>query len=343
MALSQSYLSRIQQPRKNPWGGTIPQPNVPGAGRATPSYSFKEGYPAAVEQQAEDYGSIMGGYRNILDEFGGGKDPYADLRAKYSNLTKIIPESYNYARSPEVTEGFNKLRGLTETGGYEAGELADLRARGISPIRAVYANAMRNMNRQNVISGGYSPNLNAASTKMARELSEQLAGASTNVNAAIAERVAAGRQAAIPQFAQYAGGENELANRYGAGNVEARNRATELNAQRELESLNAQRGLEELSSGRRLGALSGMQSLYGTTPALVNTFGNQAAQAAQLQEQANTRKANTGSNLVGSYVNAMRNRSQIAQPMAQPGSVNLIQSPNRNRLRSPYSGRMYGG
>ena len=332
----------MKQPQRNPLGGIIPQSNVPGANKSIPSYSFKEGYPAGVEQQAEDYDTIMGGYRNILDEFGGGKDPYAELKAKYGNLSKITPESYNYTRSPEVTESFGKLRNLAETGGYEAGELADLRARGISPIRATYANAMRNVNRQRSLSGGYSPNYNATMSRMTRDLSEQVAGATTNVNAAIAERVAAGRQAAIPQFAQYTGAENELANKYGAGNVEARNRAAEINAQRELESLNAQRGLEDLSSGRKLSALSGMQSLYGTTPALVNTFGNQAAQAAQLQESAKGRTAATGSNLVGSYINTLRNRPQIAQPTAQPGSVNLIQPPNRNRLRSPYSGKMYG-
>jgi hypothetical protein len=314
--------------------------------------SFKQAYPAAVTQTGEDYSNIMGGYQDVLKQ---SPDRFADLRARIQananrspiTFQSITPQSYNYSRSTETGEGFNRLRGLAETGGYTPEELANLRERGISPIRSVYANAMRNLDRNRALGGGYSPNYAAASGRMARELSEQIAGQTTNVNAGIAERVAAGRQAAIPQFAEYAAGENELMNRIGLGNVEARNRATETNAARQLEvdRLNREREtggvndllqLEGLRGNTELEALRGMQSLYGTTPALANTFGQQAAQAAQLQQQSTGQTQQTGLGLINQYMNRQPQQRVIQQPTIP---TRRTASP----LRSPYSGKYYGG
>lgn len=297
------------------------------------SMSFRQAYPASVEQTGQDYSRIMEGYEELLSKIPGR---FSGLRSNVTSgggqplsFKPITPQAFSYNRSPEVTEGFSKLRGLTETGGYAPEEIASLRERSISPIRSVYANAQRNMDRQKVLSGGYSPNYNAASSRMTRDLSEQIAGATTNVNAAIAERVAAGRQSAIPQFAQQAASESELSNRITQMSTDARNRASEINSGRKLEvdRLNLEgknktsSDLERLAQEEQaaeLQALESMRSLYGTTPALASLFGQQALGAEQIQQQANQGVRQTGLGLVGQYMNRPQPMPQI-RSAAIPG------------------------
>lgn len=144
-------------------------------------------YNSGVQQNAEDYGNIMGGYKNFLQ--------------------------------------------TAQSGGYTPQETADVRARGISPIRSIYSSANRDVDRQRSLQGGYSPNFAATKAKMAREMSDTIANKTTDVNATLAQNIAQNRLSAVPN------------------------------------------------------ALHGMQGLYGTTPALASTFGNQALQGAHLQNQ----------------------------------------------------------
>lgn len=115
-------------------------------------------YNTAVEQQAGDYGNIMQGYKNL-------------------------------ANGPAM----QNLGELASTGGYSEADKANLRERGISPIRSIYAGANRDVDRQKAIQGGYSPNYGAVKTKLARDLSSQIGDQVTNVNAGIAQNVAQNR------------------------------------------------------------------------------------------------------------------------------------------------------
>lgn len=191
------------------------------------------------------------------------------------------------------------------------------------------------MNRGNVLAGGYSPNMPAASARMARELSEQIAGTTTKVNADIAERVAAGKQAAIPQFAGMAERESAASNEVAARNIAERNRANEGNILRGMEAdrtnaagknetLNALERIEGMDANRKLQALEAMRALYGTTPALAQLFGQQALGAAELQERTNANTNQVGANLAGNYVrnllppNAARAPLPFRQTVAPP-------------------------
>lgn len=176
-------------------------------------------YNTAIQQQAGDYGNIMKGYQGLLD-----KGPSADIAASTANL-----------------------KDLSATGGISDADAANMRARGISPIRAAYATAQRNTDRQRGLQGGYAPNYGAVQAKMAREQSEQLAAGSTNVEAALAEMRQKGKLQAGTAYSDAAGRQD--------------------------------------SSTRE--ALQGMTSLYGTTPALASLYGNQALQGAQLQNNIN--------------------------------------------------------
>lgn len=242
-----------------------------------PDYSQGNAYAQSIPQQAEDYSTIMGGYKGLM-EGGGGYDP---LISQYSKMVTGPEGKFNpavYTQAPEWGESYGMLKGLAETGGLNATEQGDLRARGISPIRAVYANAQRGLDRNKALSGGYSANYGAASAKMARELSESVAGATTNVNAEIAKMVQEGKLKATPELANMAAGKNELMNKIGMANSENEMKANQNKTANMTGWSNALSG----KAGNSLDALKGMTNLYGTTPALVNTFGNQVQNSQQM-------------------------------------------------------------
>lgn len=257
---------------KYPYGQPPPPPsNI---------YTPEQAYPAAIKSAGEGYDEIMGGYRNILSSKPSSSVPSTlnEIMQRYRDLTNPTGTSATapYSQSADVTSAMSGLKGLATTGGYADADIANLRARAVSPVRAVYANAMRNLDRQRSLSGGYAPGYAGAATRMAREQSEQVAGASTNVNAQLAQMIAEGKQRAAPQYASFAGEEASRA-------LSARNRGEDITRENTLQGtrgmtdiaqLMRQSEQDELGSKER--ALSGMTSIYGTTPALANLFGNQA-------------------------------------------------------------------
>lgn len=246
----------------------------------TTQYTPEAAYPRAIEQQAGDYDQIMQGYRNQLNQ----QDPdYGDLMNRYrSSLTTMQqgPAQATYGETPQFQEAFGSARDLASTGGINATEEADMRSRGVSPIRAAYQNAARNMERQARIGGGRSANYNAAASRMAREQGESMAGALTNVNAGIAETRQRGRIAGTGNMTTMGEGSSNRMNEVGMANALARNRHGETMAN----MYGGMGNLMQMNQNRRQNALQGMTSLYGTTPALVNTFGNQVQNAQQMAQ-----------------------------------------------------------
>src|SRR3970282_2991196 len=225
--------------------------------------SFKTAYPAAVDQTGEDYSSIMGGYQDILKEPQDSR--YGNIFSEYQNLLNkgpITPERVSYSQIPDVSSSLAGLKDVSTTGGLGEEGIRDLRARGISPIRSVYANAQRNMDRQKSLSGGYSPNYNAASTRMAREFSEKVSGATNDVNVRIAEMQQRGRLSSAPQYAQFAGQEAGAERDINKFNADAAFRAQELAGGNKLAAIRGMEGLLH-QPDTRLEALRGMTSLYG--------------------------------------------------------------------------------
>jgi hypothetical protein len=267
---------------------------------SAPTGDTGDPYSAAVHQQASDYDEIMGNYRNLF----GSSQSRPELK-----LNPLQPQQTNFtSQSYTPTEGFNDLRSKlntnTETGGYSPEDLNALRARGISPIRAIYAAALRNISRQKNLSGGYAPNYGALQAKLAREQSAALGDANIKVNADIADRVASGKQFALSTLAPMAAQDNQLSNAANANNAAGMNRVSEFNANArseadrinasmlaEFERINAANANQVFDN--KMNATQGMQSLYGTTPALTQTFGNQvlASNAQKMQGQTATNSA----------------------------------------------------
>lgn len=246
-------------------------------------------YTAAATQQAGDYDKIMQNYQGIFDNANANPVAY-----KPTTFTNVAPQTTQYNQSSDVTNSLNNLSSLAGTGGYDAGGIADLRARAIAPIRSVYANAEDNLNRSKSLSGGYDPGLNATTAKMTREEADQIGAATSSANAGIAQNVAANKIAAAPSYASAAAGANAAKTAADQANANTINQINEFNASNNLSNNqgNSQGALAaaQAQNQTKLGATQGMTSLYGTTPALTSTFGNQVMQAAssgQNQQQIN--------------------------------------------------------
>lgn len=271
-------------------------------------------FTAAANTQASDYDKIMEEYANLARSplIGSpGQISVGQLAAPHPvTAPNVAPQTAPYQQSGDVTSSLAGLSDLATTGGYTPQGIADIRARGISPIRSIYANAQQNAERQRALSGGYSPNFNAVQAQMARDESSQIGDITTNVNAGIAQNVASNRIAAAPAYASASATANAAQQEADARNAAIVNQINEANANRatqvgefntgmatDVGKFNAGMGLSgsefnvnnalQIALANRqgqLGAIQGQANLYGTTPALVNTFGNQVIQAGQLSQ-----------------------------------------------------------
>jgi len=180
-----------------------------------------QNFNAAVAMGLNDYGNIMDAYKSFLTSPGA-----------------------TYSRSPEMQHAMSGYGNFADTGGYSAQDIQDLRERGISPIRSVYANSIANLDRARNLQGGYSPNYTAAVASMNRTLPGQIADAEQKVNADLAEKVA----------------QNKLSGLQGLGGLASEDSSLALQA--------AMSGIQG-----RLGALSGMGNLFGATPGMAKMYG----------------------------------------------------------------------
>lgn len=281
-----------------------------------PRGSISSVYDAAATSQAQDYDDIMSGYDSLQSRARGGTTPQLSFSPLSAIASTNLP-NYSYNRSSDLNSAIGGLQEFSRTGGYSDSDVSNIRARGLSPIRAVYENARRNLDRQKVLQGGYSPNYGAVLSKMAREQSSLASDASTDVNARIAQMVQSGKLAGYQSLSPLVSRDSELANAANTRNVDA---ARELDTSntgdaRNVRDANAQLKMrvDEMNQNNQmddrnleLSALSGKSNLYGTTPALTNMFGNQVLQnnqqemqAVQTANQIKNQRAGIGLNLVG--------------------------------------------
>jgi hypothetical protein len=241
----------------------------------TKQYGNPNTFTSAANQQAKDYDKIMGMYEDVYNQ--GKQNPLT--------FNPVTGQTTQYSKSADVTKSLGDLSELSSTGGYSAQGIQDLRSRGVSPIRASYANAERNINRGRSLSGGYSPNSGALRAKMAREQGDLLSQRMTDINAGIAQNVATNRLSAAPAYSGAAQRENEARTGVDTKNADIMNDIAKFNASG---SLDAQRS----RFNNQLGAVEGMRGLYGTTPALTNLFGQQISDTTRLgqsQQEINNR------------------------------------------------------
>lgn len=272
-------------------------------------------YNGALKTTGQNYDSLMGNYTDLFNSAKANPTQPISTTPVQPNLSfapvsasTVTPSTTQYGQSSDTTNALGDLSGLASTGGYSASDIADIRARGVSPIRSVYANAQSDLNRQRTLQGGFSPGYTAATAKMARELSDSIANQVTNVNAQLAQNIASNKLSAAPAYASAASAEasrksgidesNTAAlNAAAAENAAAANSASQFNSSGQLNTAEANAKIAQDNAANKLAVdqanqgivgknqqqlldiLKSAQSLYGTTPGLANTFGNQAIAA----------------------------------------------------------------
>lgn len=286
---------------KRPYG--MPPPSW-----TNPSNNITGVYGAAVNKQAEDYDKIMKNYDSLL----------SDSRSSGNNAKiNFTPISHTerpaYQQTGRLNEVTSNLSNMSRTGGYSESDNSLFRARGLAPIRSIYAQGLQNLKRQKVLQGGYSPNYGAIAAKMARESAGIIGDKNIELEANIADRVAEGKRFGVSQLAPIAQKESELTHATNTDNAANKQRVDEINQQIMMEVEKMNQNIQQNNMSQQLAATQGQANLYGTTPALVNTFGNQllASNQQNLQGQqatANIRqdRANTGLNLVSRVAAAPR-------------------------------------
>lgn len=284
------------------------------------SGSIRSVYDAAASQNAQDYDDIRAGYDSLQERARSGQNT---TKLNYIPINPIFNrniQGQQYQRSGELNTALTGLEDYSRTGGYSDTDIGNIRERSISPIRSIYDSARRGVDRQKVLSGGYSPNHGALTAKMARESSSRIGDITTKVNADIAQMIASGKLSGLQSLGSVASRDNELMNQTNARNVQSANEVERMNVdeQRRVDDTNREMQLriDEINNrnnqqnvSNEMDAVRGKQSLYGTTPALTQTFGNQVladnAQNMQAVTTANAiknQRANVGLNLVNNQL-----------------------------------------
>lgn len=246
----------------------------PSTGPATTNtFGSPNTFSSAVNTQGSDYDRIMKSYEDLLKSSSGDNPA----------LKPITPSLTNFKQSDDVTNSLKNLSDLSANGGYSDSAIGDIRARDIAPIRSIYASAQAGLDRSKSLQGGYSPNYAATTAKLSRELSDQIGKKTTDVNAGIAQQQAQNRLSIAPSWASASQSADSARTAIDKSNADTINQINEFNA-----------NLVRSHNTDQQSIIDSMRSLYGTTPALVNTFGGQVSQAAQLgqgQQQINNNKS----------------------------------------------------
>jgi len=261
-------------------------------------------YSEGAGRNIADYDTIMQGYQNLGG--GGGADGGGSLFNEAAQGYRGLTQGDKYGWDPLFKGALSKSIGtfgeFADTGGFSDQDIQNIRARNIAPTRSVFSSAQRGLN-QNRSLGGFSPNYAAASAKLTRDLASTIGDMNVNTNAGIAEMVAQNRLAG-------AGGLSAA----GIGGQGQDTAINGLNLQALLAGLgglmsvgSAKAGAGAAGRANDLAALRGMTDLYGTSPALAHTFGNQLLGAnGQLLEGAGLQN-----NLSMGGVNNQYNGAQI--------------------------------
>lgn len=247
--------------------------------------------------QGQDFSGILGDFYKNLMENGGGLGWDSLFRGALGDAIGTFGE-------------FSKTGGLSER------DRQDLRARGEAAVRAVYGHGVDQLNRQRALQP-FSPNYNAALAKMTRDRSYANADALTMNNAEIARMVQQGRLAGAQGLTSAGLGGQAASSRIDEGNLGAR-----LSGAAGLRGMqNDADAMDLATAGMRLNALQGMTGLYGTTPALINTFGNQVLGANNQLLGLNELRQGLGNQMIQGRLSGSQVPGNFSQAMGNIGST----------------------
>jgi hypothetical protein len=187
-------------------------------------------------------------------------DPYYlgrledDLKGNGMDKLNSSSSSSSSSTSGPIGSAISGYQNFADTGGFSDADIANIRARSVAPIRSMADTNRQAIERSAAIRGtGYSPNTAAAIAKTARDADYSAGDTATNAEAMIAQMRQQGKLYGLQGLSS-------------TGLADQSN--TTANRGLDLSAINA-------AGGQQLGALQGMTSLYGATPGLTKTFGDQ--------------------------------------------------------------------
>lgn len=263
------------------------------------SQNFTNNYNQAAERNTADYGKMMGQYDQFRQSLGGPSK--FDFQRVSAQRPEELNKAYGYLN--EAAPGY---REFASTGGYSPTDIQELRARGTSPIRAAYGNTMMEMDRARSLGGNAgAPNYIAAASRAQRELPGQMADATTGVNAQLADAIRQGKLAGLSGITNIGSTMGGLSSAESGRMLQAdlANQGADIQTQGMGEQ-----SLQNLRQNQ-LASIGGQASLYGTSPGLASTFGNQALNAYNTRAQMEQSRNQTGLGLLG-----MQLQGQAQQP-----------------------------
>lgn len=218
--------------------------------------------PAVVPLNAK-YGETTDKYRDFMKT--GGIDPNA-MRTSY--------DTYNrFANTGNVTEADKaRMRGngvfdeFAQTGGYSAGDVQNIRARGNSVIPAMYKNISSAGDRGAIAQGGYGPGADVMRARLGRDQASGMASAARDTEIGIKQDVNAGRQWGATGVAQSESALQNLISQNMMAGADAKT-ATE-------------KAIQTLTQQGTMFGTQGMQSIADTEQSWAERNAANAAQAA---------------------------------------------------------------
>lgn len=175
----------------------------------------------------------------------------------YSNADKFLGAQaqqfqgdYGMARQSDTgmrDAAFSGYQDFANTGGFSPTAISAMRSRAVSPIRAAYSNAQRNVSR-NLSMGGTSAGQNTLMARMAREQGQAASDATTNAEAGIGQMIQQGKLAGNQGIANLYGttpGESALFSRNVLQNTDQGLQLLGMENNRMQDILNTQLGLTQ--------------------------------------------------------------------------------------------------
>lgn len=117
---------------------------------------------------------------------------------------------------------------FAKTGGFTPEALGQLRQRATSPIRSVYSDTNRAVDRSRSLQGDYAPGYAATKAKLARDQAATTADATSNIEGQISEMVRQGKLSGLGGMAGMYGATPGLANMFGNQALQSRALANQM-------------------------------------------------------------------------------------------------------------------
>jgi len=134
--------------------------------------------------------------RRIDQETGLGRGRHEQLRSIINPMQQQFLDNYNTAYNRQMGDYGNimgQYKDFAATGGFSPQDISNMRARAMSPLRASYSAASRNVDRQRALQGGYSPGYGVLQSRLAREQGQGMSDAARSAEADIAQMRQQGR------------------------------------------------------------------------------------------------------------------------------------------------------